>query len=95
MNQQELSRRIQNISKLLGRIEQIIYSLQRLDPDMYPNDYLALCTEAALLSERATCLTRNIVYTHTAELGQTVPALRLYCQERSADGNTRFSCVLP
>ena len=62
MKQQELSRRIQNINRLLGRIEQIIYSLQRLDSDMYPNDYLALCTEAALLSERATCLIRNIVY---------------------------------
>lgn len=62
MKRQELSRRIQHIHRLLNRIEQIIHSLERLNSDLYPNDYLALCTEAALLGERVTCLMRNIVY---------------------------------
>lgn len=62
MIKHELSRRIQHIHRLLSRTEQTICSLERLDAELYPNDYLALCTEAALLGERVTCLMRNIVY---------------------------------
>ena len=36
--------------------------MEKLDPELYPNEHLALCTETALLCERVTCLMRNIVY---------------------------------
>lgn len=62
MVQNEMTRRITHIRRLLERIEQIIYSLGKLDAELYPNEHLTHCTEAALLCERVTCLMRNIVY---------------------------------
>ena len=100
MKQQELSRRIQNINRLLGRIEQIIHSLQMLDPDMYPNDYLALCTEAALLSERATCLTRNIVYATSGQrrsmyLGHAASAQEIHISYHEGIFEVQLPVLLP
>lgn len=67
MMSNEMTRRIAHIRRLITRIEQSIHSMEKLDPELYPNEHLALCTESALLCERVTCLMRNIVY---ATLGQ-------------------------
>ena len=62
MNQLALSNRVQNIALLLSRMEKTILSLNTMDAELFPQEYLELCTEAALLSERVTCYLRNIVY---------------------------------
>lgn len=62
MAKNEIARRLAHIRRLQTRIEQTTCSLEKLDETLYPNEHLALCTEAALLSERVTCLMRNIVY---------------------------------
>ena len=62
MAKNEIARRLAHIRRLQTRIEQTTCSLEKLDATLYPNEHLALCTEAALLSERVTCLMRNIVY---------------------------------
>lgn len=62
MNQLTLSNRVQKIALLLSRMEKTVLSLNTLDAELFPQEYLDLCTEAALLSERVTCYLRNIVY---------------------------------
>lgn len=62
MNQLTLTSRVQKIALLLSRMEKTVLSLNTLDPELFPQEYLDLCTQAALLSERITCNLRNIVY---------------------------------
>ena len=62
MNQLALSNRVQKIALLLSRMEKTVSSLNSMDPELFPQEYLDLSTQAALLSERITCYLRNIVY---------------------------------
>lgn len=62
MNQLTLSNRVQKIALLLSRLEKTILSMNTMDAELFPLEYLELSTEAALLSERVTCYLRNIVY---------------------------------
>ena len=62
MNQNYLQRKIQTIHGVLDRTKLTVSTLNTIDAGIFPNEYLKLCTEAALLSERATCLLRNHIY---------------------------------
>ena len=62
MNQNYLQRKIQTIQRVLDQLKLTISALSTLDAGIFPNEHLKLCTEAALLSERTTCLLRNLIY---------------------------------
>ena len=62
MNQLALHTKVQNVAQKLSRVEKIILSLSTMDAQLFPQEYLDLCTQASLLSERITCMLRNIVY---------------------------------
>lgn len=62
MNQNYLQRKLQTIQSILDRTKLTVSTLNTLDAGVFPNEYLTLCSDAALLSERATCLLRNLTY---------------------------------
>lgn len=62
MNQNYLQRKLQTIQSILDRTKLTVSTLNTLDAGVFPNEYLKLCSDAALLSERATCLLRNLTY---------------------------------
>ena len=62
MNQNYLLRKIKTIHDVLDRTKLTVSALSTLDAGIFPHEHLKLCTEAALLSERATCLLRNLIY---------------------------------
>lgn len=62
MNQNYIQRKTQTILSVLDRTKLTVAAMNTIDAGAFPNEHLKLCSEAALLSERATCLLRNLTY---------------------------------
>ena len=60
-----LSRRIVSVLADISRLTNVLYALNTMDIQQYPDNYEALSTDAALRAEWIACRLRHLVYATT------------------------------
>ena len=100
LDQNALQIRLDRVRDILQQVDKRVASMETIDAKLFPDKLETICTEAALLSEKAACIMRQILYdtgtvSKTEYLGKAADAQGIRISYGDGILEVALPCPLP